>query len=113
MERLRNEAPPEQVKRLLTSAFILTGMRVDVPTTRNLFRGARTTQESSTYQWILEEGGIREARKIVLRLGRQRFGDPELESRNAFDAIEDLERLERMIEWVFRVSGWPELLQTP
>ena len=110
--RVQQEASTEQARRLLTAAFVLTGMRVRSAIAVNLFRGARAMQESSTYQWILSQGAIAEARKFLLRHGRKQFGEPDAATLATLQAIEDLERLERMDERLSDVAGWRELLET-
>ena len=68
-------------------------------------------------QWILNEGqaegALREARKIVLRQGRIRFGQPRAAEEAALQAISDLDRLERLSDQLVTVASWQELLATP
>jgi hypothetical protein len=52
-----------------------------------------------------------EERKSVLRkLGEKRFGRPGRRIEAALKAIEDLDRLERMIDVILDVTSWNELL---
>jgi hypothetical protein len=115
-ERLLAEAPPEHAKRLLTAAFVLTGMRVDRARARELFKGVAAMRESDTYMAILEEGAkegeLRAMRRVLLRQGRIRFGDPEASVRGALETITDIERLERLTERLLVAKDWHELLQT-
>jgi hypothetical protein len=73
-------------------------------------------RESSGYQLILdegrEEGALREARKLLLRLGRRKFGAPEPAVEAAVQAITDLDRLERMSDRMFDATSWQDLLAT-
>ena len=77
-------------------------------------------RESSTYQAILdegreegrEEGALREARKLLLRMGQRKFGAPEPAAEAAVQAIADLDRLERMSDRIFDATSWPDLLAT-
>ncbi len=114
--RLRAEADEAEAKRLLTGAFILTGLRVSYETAGVLFRGVAGMQESSTYQHILEEGRqegrVRQAQKYILRLARQRFGAPRKGIEPAVVAITNLERLDRMIDRVLQAADWNDLLST-
>jgi hypothetical protein len=82
--------------------------------------------ESDTYRAILEEGEIRHARKLVLRMGQRKFGPASddvvtaLRLHQELDLIdevvmarktaEELERLERLMERILDVSSWRELL---
>ncbi len=59
------------------------------------------------------KGKAEEARAVLLRQGRIRFGEPAAATVQALDAITDLPRLERMIEAILTVPGWAELLATP
>ncbi len=85
-------------------------------------------EESDTYQAILEAGAIRQARKMVLQLGQEKFGpagDDVLRAlqldRSPLDQIndivmarksmEELERLARLRERIVDVSSWQDLLQ--
>jgi len=79
-------------------------------------------EESSTIQAFIEEGrrkgleeGLsegeaREARKIILRQGRIRFGEAGDAVVSRLDAISDLEQLELLGERLLIVSSWDELL---
>jgi predicted transposase YdaD len=117
VERVTQEAAPDVAPDLVNAAYILTGLRVPKLVGANLFRRVRAMRESSTYQAILdegrEEGALREARKLLLRMGRRKFGAPEPATEAAVQAITDLDRLERMSDRMFDATSWPELLATP
>ena len=68
--------------------------------------------ESSAYELILEEGGVREAQRIILRLGKKRFGQPDEAITTSLSAIKDLDRLERLSDAVLGAANWKELLET-
>jgi hypothetical protein len=74
-------------------------------------------EESSTYQAIVakgvSKGALKEAKKFVLFMGRERFGLPDAEAATAIEAITDLERLEQMGQRLLYVSSWQELVATP
>jgi hypothetical protein len=59
-----------------------------------------------------DEGEMKGVRSVLLRQGRQRFGEPDEDTLKAVNAITDLSRLERMAEVIFDVPGWNELLAT-
>ncbi|MCI0461801.1 MAG: hypothetical protein L0Z62_33030 [Gemmataceae bacterium] len=69
--------------------------------------------DSDTYQAILDEGAVKQAHKMLLRLGQKRFGPASAEVVAGLKAIEDLERLERMSDRVLEASSWEQFLQTP
>ena len=107
-ERLEREASEEEASILLAAAFILAGLRLEKQTLAQLFQGVHGMRESSGYQLILAE----EAKAILLRLGRKRFGPPEPATKVALDAIHDVDRLERMSERLLEAASWQELLAT-
>ena len=68
-------------------------------------------QESGTYQLILEEGAIKHTRELILRLGRKQIGEPTDKHKNKLNAIEDLERLDRIMEKVHTARTGEGLLR--
>ena len=66
-------------------------------------------KESSTYQYILEEGRTEEARKILLRHGTRRFGIPDAPAQQAIENITSVEILETLIDRAADVESWSEL----
>ncbi len=74
-------------------------------------------RDSDTYMAILDEGRaegeVRGARRMLVRLGRKRFGEPTADLLAAFQAISDLERLGRMSERVLDATSCQDLLATP
>ena len=112
-ERLQLEAPAEKFGKLLTSAYVLTGLRLEPERAWTLFRGVQGMHESDTYLAILDEGRLDEVRKLVLRLGRKKFGTPSDDVVTTVKGIEDLERLERLIDGLTETSTWQELLELP
>jgi hypothetical protein len=113
MERLTNEAPPDRVKKLLTDAFLLTGLRVRRDVATRIFRGVRAMQESDTYLAILDEGQEKATRKAILLVGEERLGPPEESVKAQLNNITDLDRLERMVRRAAKAAAWREILDTP
>jgi predicted transposase YdaD len=112
VQRLQQEAAGKQAERLLTAAYILTGLRLRKPEdVVQLFQGVSIAmRESVTYQAILEEGRVEELHRTVLRQGRERFGDADETARQEIEAISDIEVLEDLSVRLLRVSSWAELL---
>lgn len=110
--RLRSEAPHERAVRLMEAAFILTGLRAERSQLRHIFRGVDLVSETTAFEAILEEGQVRGQRKLILQLGRQRFGPCDAATEAAIQAIEDPERIERMGNALLTVNSWQELLAT-
>jgi hypothetical protein len=112
-ERLLREAPSEKFAKLLTSAYVLTGLRLPRERAWTLFRGVQGMHESDTYQAILDEGRLDEKQKTVLRLGQRKLGPPPDSVVTVVKGIADLERLDRLQERLFDVATWQELLKVP
>ncbi len=71
-------------------------------------------KESVMYQAILEEGEAigkaEEARRVLLLLGREQFGEPSANIVALLDAVTDLGRLEALALRLLHVKTWEELL---
>ncbi len=71
-------------------------------------------EESSTILAFIEEGRVmglvEESRKMILRLGRIRFGEAGDAVVSGLDAISNLEKLEELVERLLIVLSWDELL---
>jgi hypothetical protein len=113
IERLDREAPPEQARKLLTSAFLLTGLRVKRDVARQVFRGVRAMKDSDTYLAIIDEGHEQHAKELILRLGQRRFGPADDSIKARLAAITDLGRLDRIEDRLFDAVSWQDLLDTP
>jgi hypothetical protein len=50
---------------------------------------------------------------LILRFSQKSFGPPGESVTATLAAIEDLERLERILERIGQVKTWEELLETP
>jgi hypothetical protein len=119
--RLAAEAPPPDAARMMTSALTLAGMRLDPDEVRVLRRRLRTMnilKDSSFYQVLLEEGmekgeilgQLKQARKLLIRLGRLRFGRLDKPTRARIESMDDLERLEHLSERLLTATSWDDLL---
>lgn len=112
-ERLRAEAGPEEARKLLAATYVLIGLRMPAELAAPMFQGLQLMRESSTYQLILDEGRVAALQKVILRLGRIRFGPPDEAMLNAVNSITNGDRLERMSDRVLTAATWQELLATP
>ena len=95
------------------------GLRYSDKLTDSLLEGIQTMHESTTYQKILREGQvagrIAEARRMLLRQGTKRFGDPDAATVAAFEAIQDVDRLEYLGERILDpdIQSWDKLRHSP
>jgi hypothetical protein len=116
-ERLSRETGPHEAESLWTTTYVLMGLRYPLGFAAELLKGVRKMEESVTYQAIVAEGVAKgrtdEARRLLLRQGRKRFGTPDSETAAAVEAINNLDRLEELSERLLDVSSWEELLAPP
>jgi predicted transposase YdaD len=87
-----------------------------------MISGIRGIEESSVYQDIFAKGKadglvdgraagrIEEARQAVLQVGRKKLGQPDEEVRKRIAAIDNVDRLNALLERILDVSSWDELL---
>jgi hypothetical protein len=61
------------------------------------------------------EGRMDAARRILLRQGTKRFGEPDATTVATIEAIEDLGRLETMVDRLVdgEIHGWDDLQRAP
>jgi hypothetical protein len=116
-ERLRElKAPADAANELRGIAFVLMGLRYDKEYVQRLYQGVLGMQESSTYQWILEQGAARGAARAfhesILIVGEGRFGPAPAEVRDAVNAITDSDRLRRITRRLQQAADWNDLLAT-
>jgi hypothetical protein len=112
-ERLVREAPPERVKKLLTDAYLLTGLRVRRDVAKGIVAGVRVMHDSDTYLAILEEGEEKARREDILVVGEERCGPADETVRSQLANVTDLERLKRMLRRAAKAANWQEILETP
>jgi hypothetical protein len=71
-------------------------------------------KESTTYQAILREGAaearLEQTKRLLLRQGRKRFGQPKASVKSKIEAIADLAQLERLSDRILDANSWDELI---
>jgi hypothetical protein len=112
VDRLINQAPPDRVQKLLTEAFLLTGLRVRRDVAARIFRGVRIMHESDTYLAILDEGKEEATRDAILVVGEVRLGPANEAQRSQLSNVTDLDRLKRMHRRAVEATSWQEILET-
>ena len=102
-----------------TAVRVLMGLRYEEPVIDQLLQGVHRMKESVTYQAILNEGraeglaqgASQEARRILIKLGEQKFQQPpNAETRAVLEAIQEPETLEQMTLRVHQSTSWEELV---
>jgi predicted transposase YdaD len=136
-QRLDRDAPPEEAANLWSAAFILMGLRYEQAVIQSLLRRVVAMKESVTYQAILEagraegeargeargeakgraegeaKGKTAEARRMLLLLGREQFGEPSAQVQAILDGLTDVALLERLTLQLKHATSWQELLGKP
>ena len=102
-----------QAVRLMTAAFVLTGMRIEKEDLTNIYDGVRIMHESTAFDMMIDEGEVRRSHRILLLQGRELIGPTDPATEAALLSIRDSERLERMAKAVLSAKSWAELLSTP
>jgi predicted transposase YdaD len=132
-ERLIRETSPEQAATIWTATKVLMGLRYSIEQVEDMVRGISTMilgirgiEESLVYQDIFAKGEakglvdgradgliagrIEEARQAVLQVGRKKLNQPDEEVRKRIAAIDNVDRLNALLERILDVSSWDELL---
>ena len=111
--RSRIDGQPDRplAAKLWAASYVLMGLRYDPALTDNVLSGVMQMEESTTYQAILKRGSTAEARTMLLRQGRKKFGPVSAAQEAALTAITDLARLEALGEKLLDVTSWEELLK--
>jgi hypothetical protein len=116
-QRVTQEAPAELARRLLTDAYLLTGLRLRRDAAARIFQGVRAMEESDTFLAILdqgkEKGEEKATRENILAFGEERLGTPDESIIGQFRNITDLARLKRMVRRAAKAASWREILDTP
>jgi hypothetical protein len=111
--RVERTLDRETANHVLTSTFVLSGLRLERERARNLFRGIRAVEESTTYQYIIEQGELKARRATVLEQGESKFGAPAEKVKTAIQELEDPQRLRRMLLRLLTANSWNEVLEAP
>jgi hypothetical protein len=114
--RIENEATETEAGDLWTATYILMGLRYPSAINAQLLQGVRRMKESVTYQAILDEGvesgELNEARRMVLLAGQKRLGTASAAVRETVQGIASRQRLEELVQRIFDVETWEDLLKT-
>lgn len=102
--------PSDLVDELLTSMYLLGGLRHGDAFLTSLFAGVRNMEESATYQAIIRKGELEGRRDDLLVLGTKRFGEPSPQVLDIIKAIHDPQRLATLFRNAFDAASWTELL---
>lgn len=138
-QRLRAEADLAAGDKVVTMLSVLMKLRYDAMTTKELLESIPDIEDYPGFKMFLDkgrregrlagraegqaegraegraegqaEGRAGEARALVLRLGRKKFGPSTPEQEGTVNAITDIARLEALSEQLLDVATWDELLK--
>jgi hypothetical protein len=118
-----NSEPSPQAAKLWTATYLLMGLRYTDEVVDRLLEGVQNMTELTTYQAILrkgrmegrDEGQTAEARRFLLLLGTERFGEPNATTMASLEAIQNLDRLEALGKRILSsdFQDWDGLLGAP
>ncbi|MCE9565714.1 MAG: DUF4351 domain-containing protein [Planctomycetes bacterium] len=116
VERENREADPARTDRMFAAISVLLTMRYGDVISKDLLKRYPDIREIAPFKMFLEdgraEGRVQEARAVVLRQGRKKFGAPSPEHEANINSIADLTLLETLSERLLDVKTWDELLKS-
>jgi predicted transposase YdaD len=115
VERIRDRAKaeaPDDAPIILFSSYLLAGMHTQRSILQAIYREVLAMEDNLAYQIILEDGAVRHQRQFLLGRGTKKFGTPTPEQTAKLNAIEDVERLDRMVDRLPQARSWDALLRT-
>ncbi|HZZ77051.1 MAG TPA: hypothetical protein VFE62_00950, partial [Gemmataceae bacterium] len=108
--RLQNEvADVPKLAMLWKTTAILADMCYDQDVILPLMRKAMTMVKLEDFP-SYTKGEIKSARRLILLIGKKMIGDPDPQTVAALEAINNLDRLDRMANRLPDVKSWQELL---
>jgi hypothetical protein len=113
VERVDRElgATPE-ADMVRTACLFLLGMRYDKDVLRQMFEGIMQKHQSSAYEMLMDMGRIEAFHKTLLKVGRKKLGPPTADIEAVLNRIDDLDRLDRMIDTLDQAADWQAWLQS-
>jgi hypothetical protein len=107
--RLGNLPDHAQAVRLMTAAFILTGMRIPKERLSQVYEGVRIMHKTTAWDEV-DERVSKLGVRLLLTFGRRQLGEPDSKTEAAITGIKDPDRLHRMAEALDSVKSWKALL---
>ena len=116
--RLRTEVPPSRAAELRVATHYVLGLRYSQAVSAQLTRGIWNMWDSKTYREPIlageargeARGRVMEARRLLVRFAERALGPAPATVQAALEAIDDVERLERLADRLPDVQTWDELL---
>ena len=112
--RLHAEGDFANGDRIVTMITVLMKLRYNAMTTLDFINSIPDAEEYPGFKMFLDrgrsDGRTKEARSLLLRVGRKKFGPPTAAHEAAIDELSDLARLEALCEKLLDVNTWDDLL---
>lgn len=112
-ERLAAPGLADIAPELWTASSILMGLRYDEALIERLVSEVRGMAESVTIKIFERWGALKQAKQTLLQQGTVLFGEPSDEVKQAVQAIDTLDRFDRLNVRLFEVESWADLLAAP
>ena len=110
VDRVGREAKPE-IGKPMTATYILASMHVEPTVAREVINHVLNMKELPGYKLILEEGAIDHMHELILKAGRKKLGEPTEKQVAKLKAIQDLDRLDRIVLKASTAKSWDSLLR--
>lgn len=94
------------------TVWLLSQRHVEPGEIATVIKAMATTPflQTPLVQALLMDDRITQVRRLLLRLGRKKFGPPSPDQEAAGNEIADLTRLEHLLERLLEANSWQELL---
>ena len=103
--------PTRDEGEIWATLFVLIGRRFeDRELVEQLLGRIRAMEDSVTYQIFRDRGKVESNQKNLIRFGTWKFQEPSEDVKRRIEAIEDLERLERLLDRLRDATSWDDLL---
>jgi hypothetical protein len=115
-----SEPPTSRYANLIKIATeLVMGLRYTPELIHLLLGDKMGIEESTIYQEIIQKGeargeaigAVKEARKVILKLGRKRFGAPNNQIKTALKSMVDIAEIDRLWDKLLDANSWKELLE--
>lgn len=109
-ERIAGE-DRETIGKLMTATYLLATMHIEPAMAREVINRVLDMKELPGYKFLLNEGAVEHTRELILKLGRHQLGEPTEKQAAKLQAIQKLDRLDRIVEKIVAAKNWDGLLR--
>jgi hypothetical protein len=109
LKEIVSQAPTDFQSAFRLPAAEPTTSRIAKDSTTKVFERVKIMHTKTLWDEF-DEAMIKTTKRYLFSLGRQKFGEPEPKDEKALNRIKEFARLERMIDRIFEINSWKELL---